>query len=115
MSKIWPQPLLQPSKVTKGENISSDGDRRSMNLLLPNGLAKEFPLGVATVLANVFHFIWRVLALKSQPPLPPLALRLMAREFSVSDAKARKELGYQNVISFEEGIEELKNDLLSKL
>jgi len=31
----------------------------------------------------------------------------MAREFSVSDAKARKELGYQNVISFEEGIKSL--------
>lgn len=39
--------------------------------------------------------------------LPPLAIRLMGREFSVSDAKARSELNYQNAISFEEGVQTL--------
>jgi len=65
---------------------------------------KEIPLSVASSLANAFGFIWKLFGLKSRPPVPPLAIRLMAREFSVSDAKARKELNYKNVISFEEGI-----------
>jgi nucleoside-diphosphate-sugar epimerase len=32
----------------------------------------------------------------------------MAIEFSVSDQKARRELGYKNVITFEEGIRAFK-------
>jgi len=39
-----------------------------------------------------------------------LMIRLMATEFSVCDQKARKELGYKNALTFEEGIAELAND-----
>lgn len=93
----------------------TDGDRRSMrttfsSIIKAFGLdpgVKEIPLGVAATLANFFGFTWNLLGLKSQPPVPPLAIRLMAREFSVNDEKARRELGYQNVISFEEGIKAL--------
>jgi len=93
----------------------TDGDRRSMRtsfsaIFKAQGLApgdREIPLGVAAFLANTFDFIWKTLGLKSRPPVPPLAIRLMAREFSVSDAKARRELQYENVITFEEGIAEL--------
>ncbi|MEO0571545.1 MAG: NAD(P)-dependent oxidoreductase [Bacteroidota bacterium] len=97
----------------------TDGDRRPMRetfekLFEVYGLdagKKEFPLSVANFMARVFHTVWTVLGLKSQPPVPPLAIRLMAREFSVSDAKARQELGYQNVLSFEEGLMDLKTRL----
>ena len=90
----------------------TDGDRRSMRTSFSaifkayglEGGEKEIPLGVASFLANTFEFIWKMLGIKSRPPVPPLALRLMAREFSVVDAKARKELNYTNVITFEEGI-----------
>jgi len=90
----------------------TDGDRRSMRttfsaMFKAHGLdagEKEIPLGVASFLANTFGFIWKLFGIKSRPPVPPLAVRLMAREFSVLDAKARKELKYNNVISFEEGI-----------
>lgn len=90
----------------------TDGDRRSMRdsfsaIFKAYGLEageREIPLGIASALAGISEFIWKLLGLKSRPPVPPLALRLMAREFSVSDEKARKELGYENVISFEEGI-----------
>lgn len=70
---------------------------------------REIPLGVASVLATIGEFVWKLSGWTSRPPVPPIALRLMAREFSVSDAKARKELGYQNVISFEEGVDGLNN------
>lgn len=94
----------------------TDGDRRSMResfsaIFQAYGLepgSKEIPLGLAAFMANMFEFIWKLFGLKSRPPIPPLLIRLMAREFSVSDAKARKELGYANAISFEEGILDLK-------
>jgi len=90
----------------------TDGDRRSMRtsfsaIFKAHGLEageKEISLGVASFLANTFEFIWKLFGIKSRPPVPPLAIRLMAREFSIVDAKARKELGYKNVITFEEGI-----------
>lgn len=93
----------------------TDGDRRSMRttfsaIIKSFGLEpgkREIPLGIASFLANTFDVIWKLFGWKSRPPVPPLAIRLMAKEFSVSDAKARKELGYQNVISFEEGIQQL--------
>ena len=74
---------------------------------------REIPLGIASVLAGICEFIWKLFGLTSRPPVPPILLRLMAREFSVSDAKARKELGYRNVISFEEGIKTLNSSKLT--
>ncbi len=93
----------------------TDGDRRSMResfteIIKAYGLDpghREIPLGIASFLAQMSEFIWRLLGLTSRPPIPPLAIRLMAREFSVSDEKARKELKYRNAITFEEGIRNL--------
>ncbi|MEO0896211.1 MAG: NAD-dependent epimerase/dehydratase family protein [Bacteroidota bacterium] len=93
----------------------TDGDRRSMRtsfeaIFKAHGVEagdREIPLGLAAGLASFFDFLWKTLRIKSRPPIPPLLIRLMAREFSVSDSKARKELQYQNVISFEEGIRSL--------
>jgi len=94
----------------------TDGDRRSMRktftaILNAEGLdpgKKELPRGVAVFLANLFGGIWKTLGLKSRPPVMPLMIRLMGTEFSVSDQKARTELGYTNAIDFQQGVEELK-------
>ncbi|MEM8890704.1 MAG: NAD-dependent epimerase/dehydratase family protein [Bacteroidota bacterium] len=93
----------------------TDGDRRSMRetfseIIKAYGLdpgEKELPRSIAVILAHVLGGIWKTLGLKSRPPVAPLMIRLMATEFSVSDAKARRELGYKNVINFEEGISKL--------
>lgn len=100
----------------------TDGDRRSMRttfsaIFKAHGLEpgnKEFPLGIAALFAGIFDFIWRLFRLKSRPPVPALAVRLMGREFSVSDQKARKELGYKNVIHFEEGVRALARSKSAK-
>jgi len=94
----------------------TDGERRSMksffkDMLEAQGLNpgdKILPLSVASFVANMVEIIWKTLNLKSRPPVAPLMIRLMGKEFSISDEKARKELGYKNAISIEEGIEELK-------
>lgn len=94
----------------------TDGDRRSMRetftaILNAEGLdpgEKELPRGVAVFFAHLFGGIWKLLGLKSRPPVMPLMIRLMGTEFSVSDQKARTELGYKNAIDFQQGVKELK-------
>lgn len=94
----------------------TDGDRRSMRktftaILHAEGFDpgdKELPRGVAVFFAHLFGGIWKLLGLKSRPPVMPLMIRLMGTEFSVSDQKARTELGYKNMIDFKQGVKELK-------
>jgi len=110
--------IMSAFKSEKGGEayFVTDGDRRSMRktftaILNAEGLdpgKKELPRGVAVFLANLFGGIWKILGLKSRPPVMPLMIRLMGTEFSVSDQKARTELGYTNAIDFQQGIEELK-------
>ncbi|WP_257670675.1 NAD-dependent epimerase/dehydratase family protein [Parapedobacter tibetensis] len=94
----------------------TDGDRRSWRKTLTEiaqayGLdpgEKEMPRWVAVIMARIFGSIWKTFRLSTIPPVSPPLIRLMATEFSVSDQKARRELGYKNVITFEEGISALK-------
>lgn len=103
------------SKIGGEAFFVTDGDRRSMRttfgaILKAHNLEpgeKELPRSVAVFMAHLFGGIWKLLRLKSRPPVAPIMIRLMATEFSVSDQKAREKLGYRNVISFEEGIREL--------
>ncbi|MFP2996830.1 NAD-dependent epimerase/dehydratase family protein [Spongiivirga sp. MCCC 1A20706] len=95
----------------------TDGDRRSVKktftaILNAEGLDpgdKELPRNVALFFAHLFGGIWKILRLKSRPPVMPLMIRLMGTEFSVSDQKARDQLGYKNVIDFQQGVKELKS------
>ncbi len=68
---------------------------------------KSFPVGVASTLAKLLEGIWKLLGRQSRPPIAPIMIRLMGREFSVIDDKARRELGYENVLSIDQGIDEL--------
>ncbi len=94
----------------------TDGERRTMKsfmseLLRVRGLEpgdKILPRGVALAVAHCFGGIWKLLRLGTRPPVAPLMIRLMGTEFSISDAKARRELGYLNAISITEGMAQLK-------
>ncbi len=68
---------------------------------------KELPRTLAWLVEHTFGACWKLFRLKSRPPVAPLMIRLMATEFSVNDELARKELGYKNAISYEEGIQTL--------
>lgn len=99
----------------------TDGERRSMKsffkgILEAEGLNpgdKVLPLWIASFAANMVRSIWTLFNLSSRPPVAPLMIRLMGNEFSVSDKKARKELGYKNAISIDQGIEELRRNTLA--
>ncbi len=67
-------------------------------------------MGLASFAARASEFIWKLFGLKSRPPVPPLLIRLMAKEFSVDDSKARRVLGYEPVIGFEKGLLEMEGN-----
>ncbi|MGH7289207.1 MAG: NAD-dependent epimerase/dehydratase family protein, partial [Myxococcota bacterium] len=69
--------------------------------------AREIPLWVGDVLATGGELVWGALRLSGQPLLARTAMNLFFREVTVRDAKARGELGYQPVVSLEDGLAEL--------
>lgn len=68
---------------------------------------KSVPLGLARLLAAVVDAVWTLFGLKRSPPITRTELLLVGQEVTVSDAKARRELGYQGRKSREEGLREL--------
>lgn len=69
---------------------------------------KSIPFGVAYAAAGVIDRVWNLFGLTSEPPISRTLVRLMGEEFTVSDRKAREELGYRGKVSFEEGLAELE-------
>lgn len=94
----------------------TDGDRRPMRETFTrmfreiglDGGDKELPRGLAVAMASGTEFVWKLFGMRSRPPIAPLMIRLMATEFSVSDARAREELGYRNAVDFEQGLATLR-------
>lgn len=68
---------------------------------------KSVPPGLARAAASLTEAVWKLLGLKAAPPLSRTELMLVGQEVTVSDAKARRELGYQGRKSREEGLREL--------
>lgn len=68
---------------------------------------KSMPYGLVWALASVCEFLWDTLPLPGKPPVTRMAIALIGREVTVNDAKARREMDYQNVISREDGLKAL--------
>jgi nucleoside-diphosphate-sugar epimerase len=68
---------------------------------------KRVPYGVAFVVASLMEAFWAVARRPGMPPLTRELIKLNGGPFVVSDAKARRELGYAPVISREEGLHRL--------
>lgn len=69
---------------------------------------RSIPLPIAKLLARSCEFLWEHLPLPGNPPMTRMAIVLGCQEVTVSDAKARRELGYSPVISREAGLAELR-------
>jgi nucleoside-diphosphate-sugar epimerase len=65
---------------------------------------REAPLWLGDALARVCEWLWQEFPIGGQPPLTRTAMNLFFREVTVSDAKARSELGYRPVVSVEQGL-----------
>jgi nucleoside-diphosphate-sugar epimerase len=68
---------------------------------------RESPAWVAGTIAMVGEAAWKVLPLRGSPPLTRFALWAASQECTLDDSKARRELGYEPVVSHEEGLAEM--------
>ncbi len=72
--------------------------------------SKSMPFWLGNLVATVGEGIWKLLRLKSMPPLPREVLYLMGQHMTVNDSKAREELGYQGKVTLEEGLAEMREE-----
>jgi nucleoside-diphosphate-sugar epimerase len=66
--------------------------------------ARNVPLGIAWFMARVMEFVWRTFHRPGEPPLTRQMLRMVGYDFTVSDRRAREELGYAPVTSWVQGL-----------
>ena len=66
--------------------------------------AGNAPLRVAWLIATMLEYVWRTFDRKGEPPLTRQMLRMVGYDFTVSDRRARDELGYAPVTLWEQGI-----------
>jgi nucleoside-diphosphate-sugar epimerase len=70
--------------------------------------ARNAPLGIAWFMARVMEFVWRTFGHSGEPPLTRQMLRMVGYDFTISDRRAREELGYAPVTSWAQGIAEMR-------
>lgn len=93
----------------------TDGERRSLRDFLTAWMraegvvlgARSVPRWMAAASAAVMERIWRLLRLRSAPPITPTMVMMLGAEMSFDDRKARTQLGYQNIITMDEGLNKL--------
>ena len=100
--------------VTDGEQT----DFRSFvtRLMAAHGVRmpeRSLPGWVVRPVATVIEGTWRLLGLRSKPPLTRHAVDLLCCDCTLRDDKARSELGYAAVLSVEHGLEQLRDRLES--
>jgi nucleoside-diphosphate-sugar epimerase len=109
--------LLAAEKANGGRAyFVTDGKDRSLREVMGSLLAtqgvdagdKSAPVGAAWVMATVMETAWRSLRLKGEPPLTRQMLRLVGYDFTLSDRRARDELGYAPIVTWEEGLQEMR-------
>lgn len=69
---------------------------------------RSTPPFVAGAAAPVMEAVWRLLRRPGTPPVTRLAVWLSAKECTIDISRAREELGYEPVITREEGLAELR-------
>jgi nucleoside-diphosphate-sugar epimerase len=69
---------------------------------------KTIPFGLSMGVATVSEALWNFLRLPGTPLITRQEVLLMGHEVTVSDAKARRELGYEGRMTREAGLREME-------
>jgi nucleoside-diphosphate-sugar epimerase len=64
---------------------------------------------LALAMGYIIPVIWKIIRKKGLPPFDAELIHMQGTEYTISDKKARVELGYEDIITFEEGLEELRS------
>ncbi len=91
--------------ITDGEPVEFRGFLTAM--LATAGITptpKSVPHWAARLGAYLGELAWRLAALGGEPPVTRTGVRLIGEEVTVSDAKARRELGYAPLVTREQGL-----------
>jgi nucleoside-diphosphate-sugar epimerase len=68
---------------------------------------RSLPAWTAAPLARVCEAAWKVLPLRGTPPMTAFRAWVLTQECTIDISKARRELGYEPVVSREQGLAEL--------
>lgn len=79
----------------------------TQGLVLPN---KSVPYGLAYAMGALCEWAWDHLPLRGAPPLSRLPVVLGGQAVTISDAKARRELGYTGHVTRDEGLAAMRVD-----
>jgi len=71
---------------------------------------RSLPRPVATALATVMEFAYKAAGRPTAPPLTRWVVTFMGRDRSYDIAAARQQLGYEPIVSFEEGLRAFSTD-----
>ena len=71
-------------------------------------VTRSIPFWLAHAIARVGDALWSAVRAKNPPPMTHAIVHLIGQEVTVDDAKARRELGYQGLVSREEGLSEMQ-------
>ena len=69
---------------------------------------RSVPAAVAGAIAAACETLWRILPLSGRPPLTRFAFWVASQECTLDISRAREELGYEPVITREQGLAELR-------
>jgi nucleoside-diphosphate-sugar epimerase len=62
------------------------------------------PFGVGWWMARCMEAVWRIFRIGGEPPITRQMLRMIGMPFTVNIARARRELGYQPIVTWQSGI-----------
>lgn len=93
----------------------TDDDMRSFRTFLTAWMRVEeielsnasIPRWVALTAGRIMARMWRIFNLGGEPPITPAMVHMIGTEMSLVDRKARKELGYRNVLTIDEELQAL--------
>lgn len=70
---------------------------------------KNMNRNLALAMGYILPAFWRLLRKEGPPPIDAEMIHMQGTEYTISDKKAREELGYEDIITLKEGMEDLKS------
>lgn len=100
------------SPTASGAFFVSDGADIQFRRLVESALSSKglsapklsLPKSVARFSATITESVWKLLSLGGTPPITNTLVDLIGGEFRIDDTRARRELGYLNRISVDDGL-----------